>query len=173
VEMSAYALMAYALGLIGFSLVKVLAPGYFARQDTKTPVKVGMISLCANMAFNIAVVVPVYKAGFFAPHALLALSTGMSACLNSSLLYRGLRRGGIYAPSSQWRRLWPQAIAANLALGLFLWFAAGDWAAWNHYPPLVRIARLGLCVGGGGVVYFAVLWLTGMRYRDLKVAAPP
>jgi len=173
VEMSSYALMAYALGLMGFSLVKVLAPGYFARQDTKTPVKVGMISLGANMAFNVVVVVPAHLAGFVAPHALLALSTGMSAILNSSMLYRGLRRAGVYRPSTQWRRLWPRLLLANALLAAFLWLAAGDWAAWSGYAPVTRMVRLGACVGGGFALYFGVLWLTGLRYRDLKVAPPP
>ena len=173
VQMSSYALMAYAFGLLGFSLVKVLAPGYFARQDTKTPVKVGMISLGANMAFNVAVVVPVHLAGFVAPHALLALSTGLSAILNSTLLYRGLRRAGVYAPSRRWRRLWPQLVVANAALAAFLWFAAGNWAGWSSVAPLARILHLSGCVAGGVVLYFGVLWLTGLRYRDLRVAPPP
>jgi putative peptidoglycan lipid II flippase len=173
VAMSSYALMAYAFGLMGFSLVKVLAPGYFARQDTKTPVKVGMISLSANMGCNIAVVIPAYHLGFIAPHALLALSTGLSAILNSSLLYRGLRRTGVYRPSAEWRRLLPRLVAANVAMALFLWFAAGDWSVWTVYASLERIVRLAVCVAGGGVIYFGVLWLTGLRYRDLKVAPPP
>ncbi len=94
VLMSSYALMAYSLGLMGFSLVKVLAPGYFARQDTKTPVKVGMIALSINMAFNLGVVVPANLNGFPVPHALLALSTGLSAIVNATLLYRGTAPAG-------------------------------------------------------------------------------
>jgi putative peptidoglycan lipid II flippase len=168
VEMSSYALMAYSLGLMGFSLVKVLAPGYFARQDTKTPVKVGIIALATNMAFNLAVVVPAHLAGFMAPHALLALSTGMSACLNSFLLYRGLRRSGVYEPSSRWRRLWPRVIGANAGMAVFLWWSAGDWSAWAGMGALERALRTGVCVAGGAAVYFGLLWAGGTRPADFR-----
>jgi putative peptidoglycan lipid II flippase len=170
VQMSAYALMAYAGGLIGFSLVKVLAPGYFARQDTRTPVKVGVIALGANLGFNLAVVVPAHLAGFVAPHALLALSTGLSAGLNSLLLYRGLRRGGIYAPSERWRRLLPQVAGASLAMGAFLWWAAGAWSGWPAMAAPERVLRLAGCVAGGALVYFAVLGALGARPGDFRGA---
>ncbi len=168
VQMSSYALMAYSLGLMGFSLVKVLAPGYFARQNTKTPVKVGMISLSINMAFNLAVVVPAYLNGFPAPHALLALSTGLSAIINATLLYRGLRRQGVYAPSAHWRQLLPQVAFASAAMAGFLWWISGDWTAWTGWRASARALQLALCVGGGAGVYFLALWITGARLRDLK-----
>ena len=168
VLMSSYALMAYSLGLMGFSFVKVLAPGYFARQDTKTPVKIGMIALSINMAFNLGVVVPVYLNGFPVPHALLALSTGLSALVNATLLYRGLRRQGVYAPSGHWRRLLPQVALASAAMAGFLWWISGDWAAWSGWRASARALQLALCVGGGAGVYFLALWLTGARLRDMK-----
>jgi putative peptidoglycan lipid II flippase len=168
VLMSGYALMAYSLGLIGFSLVKVLAPGYFARQDTKTPVKVGIISLSVNMAFNLAVVVPMHLSGFAVPHALLALSTGLSAILNATLLYRGLRRQGVYVPTPLLRRLVPQVLLASIAMAGFLWWASGDWSGWTAWSALERMLQLALCVVGGALVYFAALWLAGTRPRDLK-----
>jgi putative peptidoglycan lipid II flippase len=168
VLMSSYALMAYSLGLMGFSLVKVLAPGYFARQDTKTPVKVGMIALAINMTFNLAVVVPAYRSGFPIPHALLALSTGLSAIINAALLYRGLRRQGVYTPTAHWRRLLPQVAFASAAMAGFLWWISGDWAAWTGWRASVRALQLALCVGAGAGVYFLALWITGARLRDLK-----
>ena len=116
VLMCGYALMAYSLGLIGFSMVKVLAPGYYARQDTKTPVKVGIIALSVNMGFNLCVVVPALRLGFPIPHILLAVSTGLSALVNSALLYRGLRRDGIYRPSAAWKKLLPQIGLATVAM---------------------------------------------------------
>ena len=170
VQMSAYALMAYSLGLIGFSMVKVLAPGYFARQDTRTPVKVGMISLAANMGFNVAVVVPAHLAGFPAPHALLALSTALSAWLNSALLYRGLRRAGVYVPTGRWARLMPQVAAASLVMAGFLWWAAGDWAAWPDMAVAARALRMSGCVGGGAAVYFVALWALGARPGEFRGA---
>jgi putative peptidoglycan lipid II flippase len=168
VLMSSYALMAYSLGLMGFSLVKVLAPGYFARQDTKTPVKVGIIALSINMAFNLGVVVPANLNGFPAPHALLALSTGLSAIVNATLLYRGLRRQGVYTPSAHWRRLLPQVLFASVAMAAFLWWITGDWAAWSGWRATQRGLQLALCVSGGVVVYFLALWLAGARPRDLR-----
>lgn len=170
VEMAGYALMAYSLGLLGFSAVKVLAPGYFARQDTRTPVRVGIISLATNIGFNVAVVVPAYLAGFPAPHALLAFSTGMSALVNSALLYRGLRRAGVYSPSDRWRRLGLQVVVANVAMAAFLWWASGDWDGWTQMVAVERVTRLLACVGGGGVTYFAALWLMGARLADFRSA---
>jgi len=170
VTMSAYALMAYSMGLLGFSLVKVLAPGYFARQDTRTPVKVGVIALGVNMGFNLVVVVPAHLAGFPAPHALLALSTGLSAFVNSALLYRGLRRDGVYAPSHRWKRLLPQVAVANAAMAGFLWWAAGDWAAWPELSAWARIGRTAVCVAGGATVYVLVLWAAGARPGDFRGA---
>jgi putative peptidoglycan lipid II flippase len=168
VLMCGYALMAYSLGLIGFSLVKVLAPGYFARQDTKTPVKVGIVALSVNMGFNLAVVVPAHLAGFPVPHALLALSTGLSALLNATLLYRGLRRSGVFTPSGQWRRLLPQVLFACAAMAAFLWWVSGDWQAWNGLGAADKAWRMALAVAGGAAVYFAALGLAGLRPRHLK-----
>ena len=160
--------MAYSLGLLGFSMVKVLAPGYFARQDTRTPVRVGIIALSSNMLFNLAVVVPAHLNGFPVPHALLALSTGLSALLNATLLYRGLRRQGVYAPSRTLRRLLPQVAFAGTAMAGFLWWMSGDWSAWTASGAAARASRLALCVGGGAGAYFLALWLAGARPRDLK-----
>ena len=166
--MSSYALMAYSLGLIGFSMVKVLAPGYFARQDTRTPVRVGVIALSINMAFNVGVVVPAFLYGFPVPHVLLAVSTGLSAIVNATLLYRGLRRDGIFQPSAAWKKLLPQIMLASIAMAAFLWWVSGDWAAWSDWSAIRRAVWLGISVVGGAVVYFGVLGLAGARPRDLK-----
>jgi putative peptidoglycan lipid II flippase len=168
VLMCGYALMAYSLGLIGFSMVKVLAPGYYARQNTKTPVKVGLIALSINMGFNLCVVVPALRLGFPIPHILLAVSTGLSALVNSALLYRGLRRDGIYHPSAAWKKLLPQIGLATVAMAVFLWWVSGDWEAWSGWSATHRAAWLGLSVVGGIAVYFGTMWLAGARPRDLK-----
>ena len=168
VLMCGYALMAYSLGLIGFSMVKVLAPGYFARQDTKTPVRIGVIALAINIGFNLVVVVPAFLNGFPVPHVLLAVSTGLSAVINATMLYRGLRRAGVYQPSPAWRRLLPQIGLGSLAMAAFLWWISGDWAAWTEWPALRRAAWLGVAVVGGGAIYFGVMALAGARPRDLK-----
>jgi putative peptidoglycan lipid II flippase len=99
---------------------------------------------------------------------LLALSTALSAVINSTLLYRGLRRDGIYSPSPAWRKLLPQVAVAGLAMAAFLWWISGDWAAWTAWSAARRATWLGLCVGGGALVYFGALAAAGLRPRDLK-----
>ena len=120
------------------------------------------------MGFNLAVVVPAFLKGFPVPHVLLAVSTGLSAVINATMLYRGLRRAGVYRPSAAWRRLLPQIGLASLTMAAFLWWVSGDWAAWTEWPALRRAGWLGVSVAGGAAVYFGVLALAGARPRDLK-----
>jgi putative peptidoglycan lipid II flippase len=169
VYMAMYALMAYSIGLLGFSLVKVLAPGYFARQDVRTPVRVGMIALGTGMTFNVAVVLPaalVYHVP--APHVLLAFSTGMAAFLNSVMLFRGLRRAGVYRASAGWPKLLLRVLVANAVMAALLWWMAGDLARWLAWGNWQRASWLLACVAAGISVYFATLALLGLRVRDLR-----
>jgi putative peptidoglycan lipid II flippase len=170
IEMATYALMAYSWGLLGFSLVKVLAPGYFARQDTKTPVKVGLIALGVNMGINVAVVLPAHLAGFPVPHVLLATSTCISAAVNTFLLWRGLRRDGVYRPGAGWWRLLAQIGVASAAMGALLWWLKGDLAGWIAAGALERAGRLTLCIVAGATAYFLVLFLAGVRPAQLRAA---
>jgi putative peptidoglycan lipid II flippase len=116
----------------------------------------------------VGVVVPAHLNGFPAPHALLALSTGLSGLINATLLYRGLRKQGVYATSPQLRRLLPQVAFAGVAMAGFLWWASGDWSAWTAWRATARAVQLAICICGGAGVYFLVLWLAGARPRDLK-----
>ncbi|MFZ9653779.1 MAG: murein biosynthesis integral membrane protein MurJ [Steroidobacteraceae bacterium] len=168
VEMTRYGLMAYSWGLVGFSLVKVLAPGYFARQDTRTPVRVGLISLAVNMGLNVLVVLPAHYAGFAAPFVLLATSTCISAAVNSTLLWRGLRRDGVYRPQPGWSSLLWRLAVANVCMALALWWFTGDLARWLATPPLQRALYLAVGVMFGVVVYGAALYATGVRPADLR-----
>lgn len=169
VTMSSYALMAYSFGLLGFSFVKVLAPGYFARQDTRTPVRVSLISLGVNIGLNIAIVAPlVYFKKLPAPHAFLALSTGLSACTNSALLYRGLRRAGVYHPAPGWRRLLLRVMIASTVMAAVLWLLAGDMSRWFAMHTWDRVLQTSGCVFAGAAVYFATLFAVGMRSSDLR-----
>jgi putative peptidoglycan lipid II flippase len=170
IQMATYALMAYSWGLLGFSLVKVLAPGYFARQDTKTPVKVGLIALGVNMGINVAVVLPAHLAGFPIPHVLLATSTCISAAVNTFLLWRGLRRDGVYRPGPGWWRLLAQIGAASLAMAALLWWLAGDLASWVAAGAVERAGRLALCILAGAAAYFAALFVLGVRPAQLRAA---
>ena len=160
VEMATRSLMAYSIGLMGFILVKVLAPGFYARQDTKTPVKIGIIAMVANMVMNLILVFPLAHAG-------LALATSLSAFLNAFLLFRVLRRDGVYKPESGWLRLMLQVLLANLAMAALLWWGASDLQAWFAWGGWQRAMQLLLWIAAGAVVYFAVLLITGVKFRQL------
>lgn len=163
VSMAAASLMAYALGLMGFIMIKVLATGYYARQDTRTPVRVGIIAMLVNMALNVAIVVPWLWLDQPAPHAGLALATSLSAFLNAGLLYRGLFRQGIIRPQPGWGGFVVRLLLACLAMALLLIWGRGDIVDWQQGSVLWRITQTVLWVGGGGLVYFSMLWLLGMR----------
>ncbi|MCG6935360.1 MAG: murein biosynthesis integral membrane protein MurJ [Proteobacteria bacterium] len=167
VRMARVSLWAYSFGLLGFTLVKVLAPGYFARQDTRTPVRVGIIAMLSNMVLNIIFVVALLQLAIPGAHAGLALATSLSAFLNAGLLLRGLRRQQVYQPEPGWPRLFGQvAIACLVMLGV-LWWLGGDFADWLRADSLWRITRLTLIVAAGGVTYFVLLWLSGIRLGRL------
>ena len=155
------ALVAYSIGLVGLILVKVLAPGFYARQNIRTPVKIAVISLVATQAMNLAFI------GWL-QHAGLALSIGLAACLNAALLYRGLRRHDVYHPQAGWPAFSLKLLAALIVMGGALWLAGGSDAAWLAYPLAERLIRLTVLVGLGGVTYFATLWLLGFRLADFK-----
>ncbi len=160
VEMATHSLMAYSIGLMGFILVKVLSPGFFARQDTKTPVKIGIIAMVANMVMNLILVFPLAHAG-------LALATSLSAFLNAFLLFRVLRREGVYNPEAGWLKLGLQVLLANLAMAALLWWGTGDIQAWFAWSGWQRAMQLLLWIAAGAVLYFVVLLLTGVKFRQL------
>ncbi len=167
VRMATLSLMAYGLGLTGFMLVKVLAPGFYSRQDTKTPVRIGIYAMVANMGLNVAFVVPMVLAGVPGPHAGLALATAASAFLNAGLLFRTLRAEGFYRATPGWPRFLLQLGLSCGALAVFLLWAAGPLADWLALGPWERGGRLAAVIGGAAVVYFAVLFATGVRPRHL------
>jgi putative peptidoglycan lipid II flippase len=171
VQMASYALMAYSWGLLGFSLVKVLAPGYFARQDTKTPVRVGLIALGVNMALNVCVALPAIYFDVPNAHVLIATSTCTSAAINTTLLWRGLSKAGVYQARPGWGVLVARILLANAAMaGLLLWLS-GDIGGWLSAPPLARAGRLAMCIVAAAATYFAVLFVAGTRMRHLRNVA--
>lgn len=172
VTMAAASLMAYALGLVGFIMVKVLAPGYFARQDTATPVRVGLIALGFSMTFNLVAVVPWAMLGFPAPHAGLALSTSLGAWLNAGLLYRGLRRGGVVTHAPGWRRFLVRVGVAGALMTLLLLQAVAPLGEWLAAGSGVRIGWLAGAIASAAVVYAATLFAVGLRPADLRMQRP-
>lgn len=160
VTMAARALMAYAGGLLAFILVKVLAPGYFARQDTRTPVRIGIIAMSANMVFNLLLVFPLAHAG-------LALATTLSASLNAALLWRGLRRDGVYLPAPGWPRFLLRVVCATAVMsGLLAWWVA-PLASWSAWSVAERGTALATVIAIGGLAYVLALAILGLRPRDM------
>ena len=155
------ALVAYSIGLTGLILVKVLAPGFYARQNVRTPVRIALISLCATQVMNLAFV------GWL-QHAGLALSIGLAACLNAILLYRGLRRQNIYTPQPGWPAFVLKLVLAMAVMGLALRFSMGQESQWLQHGTLERIIHLSWLVALGMTTYFATLWVLGFRLRDFK-----
>src|SRR5210317_470889 len=172
VAMSAYSLQAYAIGLLGFSLVKVLAPGYYSRQEMRTPVRIAVIALLVNIVLNLLFVYAIIESGFSAPHAGLALATALAAALNAILLYRGLRKAGVYRPGDGWSWLVVRVGVASAAMALVLWQLAGPASTWLELGLSARIGRLALCIVAGVTAYFAVLAILGLRPRHLRGHAP-
>ena len=155
------ALVAYSVGLTGLILVKVLAPGFYARQDIRTPVKIAIITLIATQLMNLAFILPLRHAG-------LALSIGLASCLNAALLYRGLRKRAVYVPQAGWGKFALKLLAALAVMGGVLWFASGPTALWTEIGGLERAGRLALVVGAGALAYFATLFALGFRLRDFR-----
>jgi len=172
VRMAAYALMPYAIGMFGFTLVKILAPAFFARQDTRTPVRIGLTALAVTVAFNLAVVLPWTMAEGIAPHAGLAAATSLGALCNAALLYRSLVASGAYRPSAGWPALLLRVLLANAAMAAVLWTGAGELAMWLEWSATTRILHLAGLIAVGAAVYLVALWLMGLRQGDLRGQTP-
>jgi len=161
VWMTRRALVAYSVGLLGLILVKVLAPGFYARQNIRTPVRIAIVTLIATQLMNAALIVPLRHAG-------LALAIGLGACLNAGLLYRQLRRHGIYQPQPGWGMFALKVAAALAAMALALWLAMGPATWWLVASGTTRAAVVTGLVLLGGAAYFASLWLLGFRVADFS-----
>jgi putative peptidoglycan lipid II flippase len=155
------ALIGYSVGLIGIIAVKVLAPGFYARQDIRTPVKIGIATLIATQLMNL-----LFIFGLELQHAGLALSIGLGACFNSAILFYLLRKRGIYQPEPGWAIYFLKLSVAMLALGLTLWFGMGSEQHWLTSHGWSRIIHLCWLVVLGVAVYFGVLFVLGFRLKD-------
>ncbi len=162
VAMTGRALIAYGVGLIGLILVKILAPGFYAKQDIKTPVKIAIGVLIATQAMNL-IFVP------WIAHAGLALSIGLGACLNAGFLFWSLRRRAIYVPLPGWRPFMARLSGALFLLaGVALWSASYfDWLRLQQ-QPLLRVGALLLVLALCGATYFGALLAMGFRFRDFR-----
>jgi len=159
------ALLGYSVGLLGLIAVKILAPGFYARQDMKTPVKIAFLAVLFTQTLA---VILMFRIG----HAGLTLSTSLGACLNAALLYVAMRRTGVYLPMPGWGSFLLRILVALCALGAALWFAAGPddfWVSAGLWPKVWRLVQV---MVAGAVAYFAALWLLGFRLADFNRREP-
>ena len=161
--MTQQALVAYSVGLLALILVKILAPGFYAQQDIKTPVRIAIVSLLATQAMNALFIFVIDLR-----HAGLALSISLAACLNAGLLYWQLRRKRIYLPQPGWAKFLAKLVLAVLVMAAVLLALMHYMPAWEEGGMLLRLLRLGVLVAAGASAYFAVLALLGFRPRDFS-----
>jgi putative peptidoglycan lipid II flippase len=165
--MASVSLQAYSLGLGAFMLVKVLAPGFYAREDMKTPVRIGIIAMGTNMVLNLLFVLPLLW-WFNIGHAGLALATSVSAWLNAALLYRGLRLDGVLSITGIPVGWMVRVVLATLLMTLVLWWFTPNITLWENWDAWHRGYRLvGLCFGGL-CAYAIGLWIQGLRPSMLR-----
>jgi putative peptidoglycan lipid II flippase len=143
--------------------VKILAPGFYARQDIRTPVKIGIATLAATQLMNL-----LFIFGLHLAQAGLALSVALGACFNSAILFYFLRKKNIYHPEPGWRKFTLKIALAMIALAATLWFGMGSEQSWLMDRGIARILRLMELVVSGAFAYFAVLAALGFRPRDFS-----
>lgn len=160
VQMAQQSLIAFALGITPFMLVKILAAGFYAKQDMGTPVRVGVVAMIANIVFNISLIWPLKHAG-------IALATSLAAIINCGLLFYLLQKRKFYAPRSGWKAFLLRLGITNLILGIVLYAGGGELITWTSQTIDWRIMHLSILLIGAIILYFPLLWLTGIRIDDL------
>ncbi|MGO3299754.1 MAG: murein biosynthesis integral membrane protein MurJ [Pseudoalteromonas sp.] len=163
VKAVSFGVMAYSVGLVSFMLIKVLAPGFYSRQDTKTPVKIGVITLVLNMVFNIMLAPFIGYLG-------LALATSMSASCNALLLYRQLKKEQVYQFSSMSGWFTLKCIAASIVMGGSVLYL-NSYYAWQTWHFTQQLLLLGALLLIAGFMYFLTLFILGVRLNTIKNVA--
>lgn len=169
VRMTALALQAFAVGLVGFSYVKILAPAFFAREDTRTPVRIGLIALGVNFVLSVSLAWYLTAIGFPGSHAGLALAISVAALVNAALLYRGLRHDDVLRHSPGWGQLVVQAVAANGVMWGVLDRLERPLEWWLDVGVLDRVGWLGISVAAGAGAYGLILLVLGLRPSKLGI----
>lgn len=176
-QMTALSLMAYMLGLPAFVLNKVLLPVFYSRKDTRTPVKIGVASLFANMFLNITLTAVLWWLGFAALHVALALASAASGWLQTRLLYRALHRQALVtSPFFPWHNIWRIVLASGLMaviLLLSLWFLSNTGWNWHNQSAIAKMGTLLLLIATGAASYATGLWLLGINLRRVIQPATP
>jgi putative peptidoglycan lipid II flippase len=155
------ALAGYGAGLLGLVAIKVLAPGYYASRDMRTPVRIAIVVLVITQLLNF----PLVKAF---QHAGLALSIGIGALINAGWLLLGLQARGSYTPSPGWFKFAMQVLAATALLAVFLAWASASfpWLEWRYGGAWKRAGAMAAMLAGSAILYFSALWLTGVKLRQ-------
>lgn len=187
VRMSSAALIAFAAGLPPIILIKVLAPGFYARQDTKTPMRIGIAAMLVNIGVALCLTLPLVAADSFPEiatlqrlrnmfpfaHVGLASAITISAFVNAALLYLWLRRHQVYTPLAGWVRFLSNVSIAAVIMGLLIWWGVGEIGEWITSNAWERIARLAFWVIAGIVVYVIMILALGLRPAQLAVQCEP
>jgi putative peptidoglycan lipid II flippase len=159
------ALLGYSVGLLGLIAVKILAPGFYARQNMKTPVRIAFFTVLVTQTLA---VILMFQIG----HAGLTLATSLGACCNALLLYRAMRRAGSFVPTQGWARFVLKLCVALAVLAVVLWFAPGEDAFWLHAGLWAKVGRLAFVIVVATIAYFGALWLVGFRISDFNRHEP-
>lgn len=162
VSMARQSLTAFAIGITPFMLVKILAAGFYAKQDMRTPVRIAVVAMISNILLNIMLIWPLAHAG-------IALATSLSALMNTGGLFYFLRARGFYRPREGWQAFALRTGTANFMLAIWLWWGAGDLQEWIIQYPMWRITHLSFLLISGVLLYFLLLWITGLRPRHLLI----
>ncbi|HLB41885.1 MAG TPA: murein biosynthesis integral membrane protein MurJ [Gammaproteobacteria bacterium] len=164
VMMARKSLTAFAIGITPFMVVKILAAGFYARQDMRTPVYVGILAMVSNMVLNILLILPLAHAG-------IALATSLSAWVNTGFLFYFLRQRSYYHPREGWKLFAIRLVIANLTLAIWLWVSAGNIQLWIMHDAFWRYSHLLFILITSVIIYFATLWMSGVRMHHLMVSA--
>lgn len=165
VYMASHSLMAYLIGLPAFILIKVLSAGFFSRQDSKTPVKIAVIAVLSNIVLNLLFIYPLQHVG-------LALATSLAAFIQVALLYRMLKKQGVYEPSQGWLKYSGQIILALLVMLLVLVSLSTDTNQWYEWGVWERVKQLSILIGLGAASYLLSLYLFGVRFSNMLSSKP-
>lgn len=162
VSMASKSLTMFALGIAPFMLIKVLAAGFYAKQDMRTPVRIGILAMVSNMVLNLILIWPLKHAG-------IALATSLAALINMGFLYYFLRQQTHYIPRAGWGFFAFRLLFANAVLAVWLWFGAGELQDWVSQQATWRCLHLMSLLVSAVAIYFVALWLAGIRVRDLLI----
>ncbi|GAB3035985.1 murein biosynthesis integral membrane protein MurJ [Oleiagrimonas citrea] len=185
-HMATLSIMAFVSGLPAFALVKVMLPAFYSRQDTRTPMRISVVVLVANMAFALTFIAVLYQ--WWAPaslkqgswldgiaqvpglHMALGIASALSSYIQLALLWRGLRRAGVFQRQPGWLRHLGRVVFACAVMGVVLWLGREHWAGWTTESSWMRIWHLAALVAAGAAAYAGSLFVAGFRLRDLRGA---